>query len=1309
MNTALGYKVEKINVSTIFKGYQFIHKVLEDPVEKGILWVAVSRVSNDVRANAILKYNTTTKSVERTLDFSGSTVYSIHASADYIGFLSSPQAAPTKRYLSFLSRVGGNASTLKSLAFTSTVSASEEYGIAEEPSLMHFDGRYYWTLPKSPALPIKKIDILESGSSLGMEGMSAPGGSAFQAIVANITNWCPSPSVSVLDGKAYPYKGSLYFFPRGGDMFKLNLTTGIATAIVNAGYLADSDRVAYGLTQLQEAGEFSEAGDTVLIALRETTSLDSPVNTLGVIDLVAEEYSSFSFADYPALQGNLARIYNRIGNQVYFPIPAGETQGIFFDTFEGETYRYHILSSDATVSAATKTPGPMLDTTTMLFFEVNGSFLYRFNRNVPCRVIVHHILENGTLYAPEEIFYGAIGDSYALLAKTPEGKEVASVVGQQTGTFTVEDIVVDFYYANSKVKTFLKVQMESTTGDILQTYTLEGFIGDPYAIADSAISGYVLETRPGNASGTLVADNAPVVFVYRKLTAEEIYSGSSYLSISYVDETGQNIQPSLYAVFPLGSTYNIPAETIPGYTRISPATLSGTCYENTQHIRFEYARKTGIGLARINYMAGTTTMKTVYVEGTIGATQTYTAEEIPGFNVDVATLEIVLAENTSSYDIPCTPVVGLLLVSHTDRYDGSDIFPKEYEFVPGLTPVTYTIRGRILDNYKIVEQATDKAIYSPTDDGWSLYKNGTFHNFVEGKIAQINLVYDTLTSTVKVRHEKGEQLLEEETLTGTNGQPYNTEPKDYEEYQIQEVLGQASGLFGSRETVVTYRYEDRQCKATVEHLDAVSGGVIERTEYTQNYGTSFAVPFKTFAGHLYLGSSIAEEPDTYSLTMTRDPQTIRFYHTPLDPALMLKPTVSVDEQERALRLDLHGYTSVLHGVQYKVEKRLNGGPWQKALPRSAEFAGKQTVIAVLNLIEDDGTVISYTPFGGTLTAIPGKGILKSWLESENNGISVTVLDAREFEKDPHRYLVNEEGEFKYSILVDGTYSLRESCTFTKPAQIEIVEWINSGRNYVDCSKGYKMSGRTPAVATEKELMIQIVKAMHGTTAKSVFAVDVLESPATNYIVELDEVRYDKIYNQLLITASSRKEGAVHADAVYDFQVSLINCNDGTVHATTQNPALATMNTSLPMDRYRFLVDESPTSIPQTEPRGATYTWARGESLNVIDRYIHVLAEDVFGRQTPVLHTRHYQEILPEDLTTINGAIHYMPRIVRENHRYRGPMESKKFNNTRTQVANALKELQEIFEIQGDKLKSIKAISNLDTYRLYIETQDRSEV
>ncbi len=137
-----------------------------------------------------------------------------------------------------------------------------------------------------------------------------------------------------------------------------------------------------------------------------------------------------------------------------------------------------------------------------------------------CTVKVNHVLKStGEVYKTETL-KGDEGASYttsALSELTSQGYTVASVTGNQTGTFTKAGSEVTYYYEldSSKYGTVTVKYQDETGKSIASDDILTGLIGSSYSTSARSIDGYELSSTPANASGTYASTAITVKYVYK--------------------------------------------------------------------------------------------------------------------------------------------------------------------------------------------------------------------------------------------------------------------------------------------------------------------------------------------------------------------------------------------------------------------------------------------------------------------------------------------------------------------------------------------------------------------------------------------------------------------------------------------------------------------------------------------------------------------------------------------------------------------------------------------------------------------------
>ena len=117
MITNVGYKIEKINIASVFRGYQNIVKVENDDIETNIAWVYATRSTTYGINHNLLKVDKSTLKIIKIYDFGINAIYAISVTKDYIAALSIPDDNNKVRYLSIITRA---TTALTSLRYTVT-------------------------------------------------------------------------------------------------------------------------------------------------------------------------------------------------------------------------------------------------------------------------------------------------------------------------------------------------------------------------------------------------------------------------------------------------------------------------------------------------------------------------------------------------------------------------------------------------------------------------------------------------------------------------------------------------------------------------------------------------------------------------------------------------------------------------------------------------------------------------------------------------------------------------------------------------------------------------------------------------------------------------------------------------------------------------------------------------------------------------------------------------------------------------------------------------------------------------------------
>ena len=179
------------------------------------------------------------------------------------------------------------------------------------------------------------------------------------------------------------------------------------------------------------------------------------------------------------------------------------------------------------------------------------------------KVIIQH-LEVGTekVLAEVEPKIGPIGGEYTTDSVAIEGYHFVELVGNDRGTYTVEDQTVTYYYEEDVVFGDLFVDYIDTDGKPIENYSYTDTqpVGTTYSTETFDIDGYTYKFRIGNADGEYVQGTTTVTYVYAKVAY-------GTLEVNYVDMDGNPIEDYSYTdTQVVGTDYSTEAYDIDGYT-----------------------------------------------------------------------------------------------------------------------------------------------------------------------------------------------------------------------------------------------------------------------------------------------------------------------------------------------------------------------------------------------------------------------------------------------------------------------------------------------------------------------------------------------------------------------------------------------------------------------------------------------------------------------------------------------------------------------------------------------------------------------
>lgn len=176
--------------------------------------------------------------------------------------------------------------------------------------------------------------------------------------------------------------------------------------------------------------------------------------------------------------------------------------------------------------------------------------------------------------------------------------------------------------------------------------------------------------------------------------------------------------------------------------------------------------------------------------------------------------------------------------------------------------------------------------------------------------------------TVKYQDEDGEQVADEELLTGNVGDTYVSEQKTIDGYIFKEVQGEPTGLFTDQPKTVTYIYTKTPEQAgdvTVKYQDTAGETLADDVLLTGNIGDTYVSEQKTIDGYTF--KEVQGEPTG---PFTNQPQTVTYVYKKDTSAETAKVKVNYQDEAGKAIADTITLTGEVGGKYTSEQKEIAG-------------------------------------------------------------------------------------------------------------------------------------------------------------------------------------------------------------------------------------------------------------------------------------------------------------------------------------------------------------------------------------------------
>ena len=276
------------------------------------------------------------------------------------------------------------------------------------------------------------------------------------------------------------------------------------------------------------------------------------------------------------------------------------------------------------------------------------------------------------------------------------------------------------------------------------------------------------------------------------------------------------------------------AINIDNYELISDSTQTITLGEDGNTIIFYYRLKQGGKVTVHYYIDGTTQelAKDIILSGKL--TEKYNTEAL---NIDNWILVGVVGNTSGEFTEEEQEVIyyyekqmGKVTVRYVDQ-DGNDL--ADNEVLTGQTSTGYQTEEKEIPNWIFVRVVGNTSGEFGKEEQEVIY----YYEKQMGKV------------TVRYVDQDGNDLADNEVLTGQTSTGYQTEEKEIPNWIFVRVVGNTSGEFGKEEQEVIYYYEKQMGKVTVRYVDKDGNDLLESEVLTGQTSTEYNTEVKEIKGY----------------------------------------------------------------------------------------------------------------------------------------------------------------------------------------------------------------------------------------------------------------------------------------------------------------------------------------------------------------------------------------------------------------------------------------------------------------------------
>ena len=460
--------------------------------------------------------------------------------------------------------------------------------------------------------------------------------------------------------------------------------------------------------------------------------------------------------------------------------------------------------------------------------------------------------------ATDTTISGNVEDLYNTTPKTVDGWTLFVTPDNKDGELAIEPITVTYEYKkNTQVN--VKHLDYYTHSNVADEETITGVQNDTYTAESKDIEGYAYTGSEGEVSGQMSAEPTTVTFYYKKL---------SKVTTKFIDSvTRQEISNSEENSYQQGDTYSTGRKSIAGYTYVSNSgNTTGTMGRENIEVVYEYIKNSSVEVKYVDIKTGDEIAVSEEIRGVQNDTYETTQKDISGYR-------FVEAEGETSGTIGAEPKEIIykyikqskVYVEHVDESTGETLQienPVAYD-----QDATYTTSSKSITGYAL---STDSGNTTGTMGRTNIYV--TYYYRLGSSVTANYIDYYT-----------EQEISPSVTITGVEGDTYETTQKDVEGYAFTDVIGVPNGTMTRESGTIYYRYK-KTAKLIVQHIDAnTNEKIVDDVVTTYNEKDTYEARPQNLPGY-----EIVEEPAEKTGKMGREDITRTYKYKLVSGGLVVK-------------------------------------------------------------------------------------------------------------------------------------------------------------------------------------------------------------------------------------------------------------------------------------------------------------------------------------------------------------------------------------------------------------------------------------